>query len=167
MLETGYAGERRAEKPAVAREAARPTLGWRTKCAGVSWQRLGAQRAYRGSRCSSFWRSHLDRMEGALSSCPPIFFRCLLWTELSWSQVTWWQGEIQPVGSASMGSRPSWGKAATELEANRPRLFSGEREKNVKSLFHGFQKINFRSIKNLNIRHKRIKVLRKYGRIWL
>lgn len=68
MLDTGYAGERRAEKPAVAGEAARPTLGWRTKCAGSAgrgWEdsRLteGAGAVLSGEITWAEWREH----------CPP------------------------------------------------------------------------------------------------
>lgn len=39
--------------------------------------------------------------------------------------------------------------------------------KNVRSIVHGFRKTNSRSIKDLNIRNKRIEGLKKYRRIWL
>lgn len=63
---------------------------------------------------------------------------------------------------SSPRGRPSQGGAVPESEANRPGLASCPlRQQKVRSLFHGFQQINSRSSKDLNVRNKRITVLKE------
>lgn len=178
MQGTGYtvmevAGEQGAEmQPGLAQVGG-------IKWVGVSWQRLGAQQAYLGRARATeqvrFVPERLPRQSGRgktpwLSFPPtlqsPASASCSL--SLAGSQVTWWGREMQSVGSAPHGAGSSRGRARMQLEANRQdwqTILLGE--KKVRSLFHGFKKINSRSIEHLKVRNERIEALKKYRRIWL
>lgn len=108
--ETGH----RAEKPAAHWEASRDQRGSQAQSKLEDKAHWG-QLAEAGGSAASLEgllrgpaQFFLEKSPGwvgrtVLSSCLPISFQCLLWTEPRGSQGTRWHGEMQPIGSAFTG----------------------------------------------------------------